>query len=250
MCTLAALLAPDRPHPVLIATNRDERVDRPARPFGRHWPGRPWRAGLDELAGGTWAGVHDDGFAVFLLNAERSLGPAPGKRSRGALATDLLATGSLDAARRHAEGLDAAAYRPFHAILASAAGVVGVTGDGERIEVADVLDPLSIWTASGRNTDASGRQRVHRPAFEVVSDHHRVGGDAPGLLDELGAILGRGAPDGHPASDALTIRMPEHRFATRSSLLLAFPAGGEPVMVRVAEGPPDETPYVDATETR
>jgi hypothetical protein len=250
MCTLAAFHIPDGPYPVVIATNRDERVDRPSRPFGRHWPGKPWRAGQDALAGGTWAGLHDAGYGVFLLNREHSLGPEPGKASRGTLALELLEAGSLAAARRRAEAIDPAGYRPFHAILASADGIVGVTAGPDGLQVDEVQDPLSIWTAHGRNTDASGRQRVHRPAFEVVLDRWRAGAGVDVILAELADVLARPAPEGHPPHQALCIRMPEHGFGTRSSLLLAFPGPDTegPVEVRVAEGPPDETPFMDRTQ--
>ena len=52
----------------------------------RHWPERHHViAGLDEEAGGTWLALGDDGVVAAILNRYGSLGPAPGKRSRGEL---------------------------------------------------------------------------------------------------------------------------------------------------------------------
>ena len=69
-------------------------------PPGRHWPDRPQvRGGLDSLAGGTWLGVNDDGLVAAVLNRRGTLGPEPGKRSRGELVLE-----ALD----HAEAYDAA----------------------------------------------------------------------------------------------------------------------------------------------
>ena len=98
MCTLVVIHEPTLPFPVLVAANRDELLGRETRPFGRHWPGEPWQGGLDVSGGGTWAGVHDGAFGVFILNQRESLGPSPGKRSRGLLALDLLGAGSPGAA--------------------------------------------------------------------------------------------------------------------------------------------------------
>ena len=84
MCTLVILRRPDHRWPVLIGANRDEMIDRPWQPPGRHWPDRPdVVAGLDALAGGSWLGVNDWGVAAAVLNRHGSLGPAPDRRSRG-----------------------------------------------------------------------------------------------------------------------------------------------------------------------
>src|SRR5437764_11706760 len=101
MCTLVILRRPDHHWPVLIGANRDEMIDRPALPPGRHWPDRPEVvAGLDQLAGGAWLGLNDLGVAAAVLNRQGSLGPAPGPRSPGQLVLE-----ALD----HADAADAAA---------------------------------------------------------------------------------------------------------------------------------------------
>jgi len=91
MCTLVILRRPDHRWPVLIGANRDEMIDRPWDPPGRHWPDRPEVvAGLDKLAGGSWLGINDWGVAAAVLNRHGSLGPAPGIRSRGELVLEAL----------------------------------------------------------------------------------------------------------------------------------------------------------------
>ena len=84
MCILIVLRRPSHSWPVLIAANRDEMQDRPWLAPARHWPDRPEvTAGMDKLAGGSWLGVNDHGVTAAILNRTDSLGPAPGKRSRG-----------------------------------------------------------------------------------------------------------------------------------------------------------------------
>src|SRR5215469_12226964 len=91
MCTLVILRRPEHAWPVLIAANRDEMINRPARPPGRHWPDRAEVvAGLDLLAGGSWLGLNDWGVAAAVLNRTGSLGPARGMRSRGELVLEAL----------------------------------------------------------------------------------------------------------------------------------------------------------------
>src|SRR2546422_7569338 len=91
MCTLVILRRPDHRWPVLIGANRDEMIDRPWQPPGRHWPDRPEVvAGLDALAGGSWVGINDWGVAAAVLNRHGSLGPMPDRRSRGELVLEAL----------------------------------------------------------------------------------------------------------------------------------------------------------------
>ena len=133
MCTLVILRRPGHAWPLVLAANRDELRSRPARPPARHWPDRPHVvAGLDELAGGTWLGVNDDGMAAAVLNRRGSLGPAPGKRSRGELVLDALDHAEAYIAADALRALDPAAYRPFNLVLADAvdAFVLVHAGDG------------------------------------------------------------------------------------------------------------------------
>ena len=82
---------PGHDWPVVIGANRDEMIDRPALPPGRHWPDRPEvTAGKDLLAGGSWLGLNDWGVVAAVLNRHGSLGPVPGQRSRGELVLEAL----------------------------------------------------------------------------------------------------------------------------------------------------------------
>ena len=91
MCTLVMLFRPGHEWPLLIAANRDEMLDRTWSAPARHWPDRPEVvAGRDELAGGSWLGVNDDGVVAGILNRMGSLGPGDGKRTRGELVLEAL----------------------------------------------------------------------------------------------------------------------------------------------------------------
>jgi uncharacterized protein with NRDE domain len=67
MCTLVAFIHVWSGRPLVIAANRDERLDRPASGPTR-WAGEKFFAPRDEVAGGTWLGLHDSGLFVGVTN--------------------------------------------------------------------------------------------------------------------------------------------------------------------------------------
>jgi len=90
MCVLALAW---RAHPrwqLVVAGNRDEFHSRPAAPLARWTDRMHILAGRDLESGGTWLGISEHGRFVVITNMRGFGPPAPGRRSRGALVTDLL----------------------------------------------------------------------------------------------------------------------------------------------------------------
>ena len=136
MCTLVILRRPGHDWPVLIAANRDEMIDRSWLPPGRHWPDRAQvTAGQDELAGGTWLGVNDDGLAAGILNRTGALGPAAGKRSRGELVLDALDHADAAASACALADIDGEAYRPFNLVVADSDEAFWLRHDASKAPV-------------------------------------------------------------------------------------------------------------------
>ena len=72
--------------PVVVAANRDERVDRPATALTVLQRSPPAiLGGRDLQAGGTWLAVNERGVVAGLTNRPSPAGPVPGRRSRGEL---------------------------------------------------------------------------------------------------------------------------------------------------------------------
>ena len=91
MCALIILRQPDHDWPLINATNRDEKKDRPSQPPGRPWPDRGYvTAARDLLAGGSWLGVNDYGLVAGIPNGSSALRPEPNLRSRGELTLEAL----------------------------------------------------------------------------------------------------------------------------------------------------------------
>lgn len=245
MCTLVILRRPGDDWPLLLAANRDEMRDRPWQPPGRYWPDRPEvTAGRDLLSGGSWMGVNDHGLVAAVLNRYGSLGPAPGKRSRGELVLEALDHAEAAEAARALAEIEPSAYRSFNLVVADSHEAFWLRHLGEDAEqvVAMPLPPgLSMLTAHDRNDlRGSPRQRLNLPRFREAPAPDPEAGDWRAweqLLASREELPGEG-----PAS-AMTLSLP-NGFRTVSSSLLALPAHPiRPPLWRFAAGPPDQAPF-------
>jgi hypothetical protein len=225
VCTVIILRRPGNPWPTLLAANRDERLDRAWDPPAAHWPEHPDTiGGRDRGAGGTWMALRG-GVVAAVLNRPGSLGPAPGKRSRGELPLLALASGTAEDAAEAIAALDAGAWRPFNMVVADASGAWFLRGLGEGRPEPLALGPgISMVTALDPNDVASPRTRRHLPRFRAAPP------PAPERDDWAGweALL---ADDGFGAEGigaALNVP-PVLGFGTVCSSLLALGAAGERV---------------------
>ena len=222
MCTLVILRRPGHAWPVVIGANRDEMVDRPALPPGRHWPDRPEVvAGKDLLAGGSWLGLNDWGVAAAILNRHGSLGPAPGLRSRGELVLEALDHADAVDAAAALSHLDPAAYRSFNLIVADRSDAFWLRHPGAgAIEVHPIGDGLSLIAAGDLNDFATPRLAFAAIPFTAAPPPDPERDDWTAWQDLL---AGDAAPAGMPAEAAMRFRT-ERGFATVSSALIALPA--------------------------
>ncbi len=254
MCTLVILRRPEHDWPVIIGANRDEMIDRPALPPGRHWPDREEVvAGLDTQAGGSWLGVNDWGVAAAILNRHGSLGPAAGLRTRGELVLEALDHADAVAAAAALSHLDPRAYRTFNLIVAdNRDGFWLRHAGGGPIEVRPIGDGLSIIASGDIN------ELVHRRL--VLAEPHFQAAETPDPdrdnWTEWERLLSDGEPPpGEPAESALRFRLP-HGYGTVSSALIALPApalhtstlASRKPKFRYASWQPAATPWRDVTE--
>jgi uncharacterized protein with NRDE domain len=247
MCTVIVLYRPDHPWPLLIAANRDEMLNRPWQPPGRHWPDRPnVIAGLDELGKGTWFGLNSDRVAAGVMNRRNTLGPAMGKRSRGELVLKALDYSDAETAARALVRISPAEYRAFNLVIADCAGAYWLHYTDDitpgHIDMITLTPGLNMITAYDCNDLSSPRIRRYLPQFLTASapDPEHVDWSAwKALLADRSSDPGVG-PQG--AMNVVT----DHGFGTVSSLLLALPAcnssGIKPRWL-FAAGRPDQVPY-------
>ncbi|EKV27504.1 Hypothetical protein C882_1350 [Caenispirillum salinarum AK4] len=250
MCSVVILRRSDHPWPIVVGANRDEMRDRPWAPPARHWPDRPEvRAGLDELAGGTWMGVNDTGLAAAVLNRVNTLGPAPGKRSRGELVLEALDHADAVDAVEALSHLDPDAYRPFNMVIADNRDAFWLKNDGTSIQAAPIPDGVHMLTAHDLDDTAhDARIAHHLPRFRAAPAPDPDAGD----WDAWAALLASNdtAPEVR-ASGAMCFTL-ENGFGTVSSSLLALPAIGRGEEARpvwlFAPGRPDRAAFEPVAE--
>ncbi len=247
MCTVVLLRRPGHAWPTIIAANRDEAVDRPWRPPGRHWPDRPGvLAGLDEEAGGSWMGLNEAGVAAAILNRRGSLGPARGKRTRGMLVLEALDRETARAAAVAMSQVDGRAYRSFNMLVADREDAFWIRHAGGRgvsaQPVGAGLSMLTAWDMNDRvNSDRTGH---YLPRFETARPPDP---DAPGGWADWERLLAseETAPGVHDPNGAMHIRT-DWGFGTVSRALLALPAEASAAPVwRFASTWPETGGYVE-----
>jgi hypothetical protein len=233
MCTVILLRRPGHPWPLLLAANRDERLDRAWDPPAAHWADLPGLvAGRDRTGGGTWMGLRG-GVVAAVLNRPGSLGPAPGKRSRGELPLIALDAATAEAAAARIAALDAGLWRPFNMVVADARAAVFLRGLGTgRPEAVPLEDGVSMVTAHDPNDLASPRIARHLPRFRAAPPPDAAAGDWAGW-EALLADRGFGA-EGIGA--ALNVP-PVEGFGTVCASLVALGAAGARRW-RFSPGPP------------
>ena len=256
MCTLVILRRPGHPWPLILAANRDEMLDRPWLAPGRHWPDRTEVvAGRDETAGGSWLGLNDHSVVAGVLNRVDSLGPAPGKRSRGELVLEALDHADAATAADGLSRLDPTAYRSFNLVIADNRDAFWLRnlgaeaargGKGPGVEIFEIPAGTSMITAQDRNDPASGRIQANLPRFEAAEPPDPKAGDWTSWTRLMKAGTPPGSEDPYAAMTIVTSR----GFGTVSSSLIALP--GPPKTLRerpnrpvwqFAPGRPDRERY-------
>ncbi len=232
MCTVVLSVGQHPGWPLLLGANRDERLDRPWLPPACHWPDRPdMLAGLDTLGGGTWLGINRAGVVAAVLNRAGSLGPAPGKASRGELPLLALAHATALAAVRALAAPDAGRWRSFNLVIADRAGAYCLRGAGQGAVNVQVLPPgTHMVTACDPDDMASPRVARNLPLFR------RAPLPEPPDWSSWTRLLSDGA-----AQDETAINItPRSGFGTVSSSLVAI---GATTILLAANGPPDAAPF-------
>jgi uncharacterized protein with NRDE domain len=231
MCSVITLLRPDAGWPLLLAANRDELLDRPWKPPGHHWPKQPdVVGGLDMVAGGTWLAVNEaTGVVAAVLNRTGSLGPAPGKATRGLLPLGALRHASALSAALAFESTAASRWRSFNLIIADAYGVFWLCGEGTgRVKIRRLPDGLHMVTSADPDDMNHPRIARHLPRFQAAAHPNPPDwGSWPALLGDSQG----------PAEASLNI-LPQKGFATVSSTLLGI--GPQGIAFRFAAVPLDQ----------
>jgi uncharacterized protein with NRDE domain len=257
VCLLIAAFGTEPEAPLIIAANRDERLDRPAvamtvlRERGPRILG-----GRGLLAGGTWLAVNEHGVVAGLTNQPSAGGRDPGKKTRGELPLAFAEHSSAaDGVAAVCAELDPAQYNPCWLLVGdrSALFFVGI-GSGRTPDV-DQLEPgLHVLENAPLSARSAKAELVRRLAAEEFAA--RPGQGAAGRLAAMEAVLRSHDPAvPEPRTDETGRVWPPEisapcvhtsAYGTRSAMTVVVPPAGLPV-VRVADGRPCTHPFLDAT---
>ncbi len=175
-----------------------------------------------------------------VLNRPGSLGPVPGKRSRGALPLMAAAAESAAGAAAALAALDAGAWRPFNLVVADEADAFFLRGLGTgHPEAVPLPAGISMVTAHDPNDPDSPRIRRHLPRFRIAPPPD-PGAGAWEAWERLLADRRFGAAG---IGEALNVP-PVEGFGTVCASLAALGAGGQRLW-RFCAGPPGSAPFTE-----
>jgi uncharacterized protein with NRDE domain len=234
MCTLIAMWRMFDEAPLVLAANRDERLDRPADPPAiMVHAGRQFIAPSDRAAGGTWLGFNDAEAFVGITNRHLAVKPNA-SRSRGLLVLDALAAGTAEEIDASLSALDVSPYSGFHLFVADRTEAFIFWSDGAVLNRIVLTPGITIVTERSFGAAPTSREQLIR---------ERVG--APAVPPDDRALIGILSTRAEISFEGINVSVPEIGYGTRSSTILRL--GPRPREVRMlhADGPPDRTPFSD-----
>ncbi len=237
MCTLIIEIGVVDAPELFVIANRDEALDRPAKPPS------VWRCGerrvlapRDIKAGGTWIGVNEAGVACAITN-RFGMEQGGDYRSRGRLVCDALSAGSAAGAIEQLSSWDADEHNGFHLLVAD--GQRGfVTGSDTATSWSVELEP-GFYALTERSFDAANSRRIVELARRLSE------------LDEWSPALRRRLRrwmiehDEREPLESTCVHLPDSNYGTRSSTIIE---GGDCWRMLYADGPPCETSYRDYSD--
>jgi uncharacterized protein with NRDE domain len=247
--------------PLIVAANRDERLDRPAVPMTVLRDREPRiLGGRDKLAGGTWLAVNEYGVVAGLTNQPSAEGRDPTKRSRGELPLAFAAHRSAaEAVAAVRSEIDPAAYNPCWMLVGDREALfsIGISGGSEP--AVERLGPgLHVLENAPLRSESAKADFVRALVTDALAG--RAADDGAGTITALETVLGNHEPAvSQPRTDATGRVWPASLsaacvhadgYGTRSGMIVSVPAsaadGGVP-RVLVADGRPCEVPMQDMT---
>jgi uncharacterized protein with NRDE domain len=258
--------------PLIVAANRDERLDRPAVPMTVLREREPRiLGGLDELAGGTWLAVNEHGVIAGLTNQPSAEGRDPTKRSRGELPLAFAAyRTAADAVAAVRGALDPAAYNPCWMLVGDRESLFSIGVAGSQLDVEQLGPGLHVLENAPLRSASAKAEFVRTLVADALAA--RPADDSAATIAALEVVLGNHQPAvPQPRTDAKGRVWPASLsaacvhadgYGTRSAMIASVPATAASVpataasvpataasapQVLVADGRPCEAPMQDMT---
>jgi uncharacterized protein with NRDE domain len=195
VCLLIVLSRTSPEHPLVVAANRDELLDRPAQPMVVLREASPRvLGGRDLLAGGTWLAVNEHGVVAGLTNGHAPAGRDASRKSRGELPMALASHASAElAVDAFATAFRPSDYNPAWMLVGDRTELFFVDMNGGNAPVIEPLPP-GIHVLENRPLDS--------PSAKADYVRSLLAGMENLSVDELPARLQTVLADHHvPASE-------------------------------------------------
>ena len=251
MCLLVVVSRVIPGWPLVVAANRDERLERPTAAVGSLRSGPPrTMGGRDLLAGGTWLAVNEHGVVAGLTNRPAPQGLPPGRRSRGEIPLALSAASSAGAAvGRFVDASQAGEFNPCWVLVGdrNALFYLDLTQDQQTDPVAlgpglHVLENKPLGDPSAKVERVAGLLDGldNCPGDEVTARLRRVLGDH--ALTVAGVD---GDEEAQRLAQVSACCVHTEDYGTRSAMIIRAPAAtAAPPQVWAADGPSCENPLL------
>ncbi len=235
MCTLAILYRVVKGVPILVASNREERLDRPTQ-YPKIQSGSPRVVcGIDRKAGGTWLGVNQHGLFCTVLNRPKSRLPLD-PRSRGLLCRELLEMKSArEACDRAARELSTGKYAGANYVCADAK-FAGVVYGGNSVDVKEIEPGLHVVTNGDMDDYRDERHEMVRRMLTL----HTLDSAVTFLAVASRAFSRK--PDTFGRSGVVVLG---EDYGTVSSTLLALPRKIQHAIMQYSPGAPCDHSFDD-----
>ena len=241
MCLIAFAIGASARWPLVIASNRDEFLNRPTQAMGR-WQtaaGQDIISGRDLRAGGTWLGLTPGGRVAFLTNVREANAPAA-PHSRGELVTRWLTQSGDAGAFVAALAQGGAAYGGFNLVLGDFQSnawtwLSNRPATGSALHVQALEPGVYGLSNAALNTPwpkTTALQNALRASLHAVPDPETLQARLWTALASrerasVEALPATGVPLAiEQALSSAFVDFPEHAYGTRSSTVLLASAQG------------------------
>ncbi len=235
MCVTAILYRTAQDAPILLASNREELLER-ASQSPRIQSGKPRViCGIDRKAGGTWLGVNQHGLLVVVSNRRKTYMPAE-PRSRGLLCRELLnAADAREASQLAAQELSTGRYAGANYVCLDAQQGFVIYG-GDHVEVTEMEPGLHVLTNGSMDDPNDARQQLTRRLLTL----HNLDSAVTFL-----AVASRAFSRKADAEGQWGLVFQKGDYGTVSSTLVSLPHRPQNAVYQYSPGPPSEHEYED-----
>ena len=219
---------------LIIATNRDELLDRPSEGHKVRKEGNLKNfSPQDSFKGGTWLGLNEKGLFVGITNR---FTPSPNKSltSRGAITKKALEASSPSEALKKLSSFKAKDFNPFHLLITNRSETQILWNNGEKITQFEMLDQYFILTESSFGAGENKRLSFLKSHIEKFS--------ADDDCEPFKKIL---SMKSDPSFEGPLVHMPERNYGTRSSFVIKLTPEIESSEFYYSDVPPDQNKWVD-----